>query len=57
MGNVEDVDKPDLPDRATRPAPMTIMSDRASDDGADADREEYEQLLEAQVIGTRPSFM
>ena len=45
MGNVEDVDKPDLPDRATRPAPMTIMSDRASDDGADADREEYEQLL------------
>lgn len=45
MRNVEDVDKPDLPDRATRPAPMTIMSDRASDDGADADREEYEQLL------------
>ena len=45
MGNVEDVDKPDLPDRATRPAPMTIMSDRASDDGADADREEHEQLL------------
>jgi small subunit ribosomal protein S1 len=43
MANIEDVDKSDLQERSAKPGPMTIMSDRVDDEGAD--KEEYERLL------------
>ena len=43
MANIEDVDNSDPQERTTKPGPMTIMSDRVDDEGAD--RGEFERLL------------